>query len=190
MEAAPRGQASGEPAVLRLIPMAHSIFVPITTDLTAPLEDKAKNNTQRIERTMRNIDAHAAKVKANIVEIMIQEKQAIMREAKEHERAHPQSAQVPAGITPAEVDAVAKNLMAPIVSGFDYNVKNTPLPDFYARGPPESLRDNYSRRVLHLVEQTVQQVEAYGEHMKAIQDEYGRALRAEIQRCAEKEAER
>lgn len=179
-----------QPAVERLIPVAHSIFVPLTSDLAAPLDDKPRNNVQRIEQTMRNLDAHTAKIKANIVEIMAQEKQALMREAKEQERAHPELAQVPAGITLDEFDVVARTLMEPVLPGKEYNVRDPPPPDFNKRGPPNSLRDDYSRRVLTLTEQAVEQVEGYGKHMEEIQDEYRRALRAELQRRAEKEAER
>ena len=190
MEPSEAEQGRLQPAPQRLIPVAPSIFVPITTDLAAPFDDRPKNNIQRIEQTMRNIDAHTAKVKANIVEIMNMEKQAIMREAKEMERAHPESAQVPVGITPEEIDIVAKSLMAPVLPGRDYNVRDPSPPDFHAQGPPETLRDDFSRRVMMLVEQAVQQVEGYSKHMEAIQAEYRRALRAEMQRCAEKEAER
>ncbi|KAL2110279.1 hypothetical protein VUR80DRAFT_1389 [Thermomyces stellatus] len=167
-----------------------AIFVPITTDLAAPMDDKPRNNMQRIEQTMRNIGAHTAKVKGNIVQIMEDEKQAILREAKEMERAHPESARVPAGITAEEFDIMARNVMAPAIPGRDYNVRDTRLPDFHARGPPETLREDYSRRVMVLVEQAVQQAEGYGKHMEDIQNEYRLALQAEIQRRAGKEAER
>lgn len=188
MEPTGAEQARFQP-VPELIPLAPSIFVPITTDLAAPVEDKPRNNIQRIEQTMRNIDDHTAKVKANIVQIMIREKQAIMRDAKDAERAHPDSTQVPAGITPEEFDIVASSVMAAAVPGRDNNVREASLPDFFARGPAETLREHWSRRVMNLVEQAVCQVEGYGKHMEDIQDEYRRALRAEIQRCAEKEAE-
>lgn len=183
-------QAHFLPPVQELIPLAPSIFVPITTDLTAPIDDKPRNNIQRIEQTMRNVDAHTAKVKANIVQIMVLEKQAIMREAKEVERAHPETAQMPSGITAEEFDIVARSLMAARVPGKEYNVGEAPDPVFHSRGPPETLREDYSRKVMNLVEQAVVQVEGYDKHMEAIQDEYRRSLRAEIQRCAEKEAER
>ncbi|MBE3044278.1 hypothetical protein IMZ48_17260, partial [Candidatus Bathyarchaeota archaeon] len=168
----PPGPEHGHPhpEVERLIIVAPSIFVPITTDLAAPLVDKPRDNVQRIEQTMRNIDAHTAKAKANIVEIMVQEKKAIMREAKEQERAHPESVNVPTGIAPDEYDMVAQSLMARAVPGKNYNVREPPTPDFHARGPPDSLRDDYSRRVLTLAEQAVHQVEGYGERMESVQE--------------------
>ncbi|SPO05737.1 uncharacterized protein DNG_08424 [Cephalotrichum gorgonifer] len=172
-----------------LISVAPSIFVPITTDLAAPLDDKPKNNVQRIEQTMRNIDAHTAKVKANIIQIMTQEKQALMREAKEEERAHPESAQVPAGISEEEYDAIVMRLETAPVPGNDPNLQEIPYPDFFGRGPPATLREHFSWRVQDLVEQAVHQVEAYGKHMESIQDEYQRALQAEIRGRTEKESE-
>lgn len=190
MEPSGLGRVRFQPAGQELISVAPSIFVPITTDLAAPMDEKPMNNIQRIEQTMRNVDAHTAKVKANIVQIMDLEKQATMRMAKEMERAHPESAQMPAGITAEEFGTVARSLMAAPVPGKDYNWREAPPPDYHARGLPETLREDYSRKVLDVVEQAVHQVEGYGKHMEDIQNEYRRALRAEVQRCAEKEAER
>lgn len=172
-----------------LIPVAPSIFVPLTTDLTAPLETKPKNNIQRIEQTMRNVDEHTAKVKANLVQIMAQEKRALMTEAKELERANPGSMHVPVGISGEELDVVARALEAPAAPGMDYNTGPSPEPDFDSQGPSQSLREVYSRRVQALVQQAVQQVEAYGAHMEELQNEYRRSMQAEIQRQTEKDSE-
>lgn len=169
--------------------MAPSIFVPLTTDLTAPLENKPNNNIQRIEQTMRNVDEHTAKVKANLVQIMAQEKRALMTEAKEFERANPGSMKVPVGITGEELDLVARALEAPAVPGRDYNTGASPEPDFDSFGPPQSMREECSRRVQALVEQAVLQVEAYGAHMEELQNEYRRSMQTEIQRQAEKDSE-
>ena len=183
------GQGQFYPPVQELIPVAPSLFVPLTTDLTAPLENKPKNNIQRIEQTIRNVDEHTAKVKANLVQIMAQEKRALMSEAKELERANPGSRHVPVGITGEELDLVARALEAPAVPGRDYNTGASPEPDFDSFGPPQSTREECSRRVQALVEQAVLQVEAYGAHMEELQNEYRRSMQAEIQRQAEKDSE-
>lgn len=189
MDPAVPDQGQFHPPGQELIPVAPSLFVPLTTDLTAPLENKPKNNIQRIEQTMHNVDDHTAKVKANLVQIMAQEKRALMADAKELERANPGSRYVPVGITGEELDLVARALEAPAAPGRDYNTGAAPESDFDSYGPPESLREEYSRRVQALVEQAVQQVEAYGAHMEELQNEYRRSMQAEIQRQAEKDSE-
>jgi hypothetical protein len=180
--------------------VAPSIFVPITTDLAAPFPDRPKNEVERIERTISNLEVHIAKVKANIVEIAEQEKQAIMRDAKDTEsniivranqerheamaagRVLPETVAPPTGLTAEELDFIGRSVEAPAMPGQDYNVQVVPPVAYDPRRiQAETLRENCSRRVLQSVERAVGNVEGYGAYMEAVMDEHRKALRAEVQ---------
>lgn len=154
-----------------------SIFVPITSDLLAPIDPPA-TRVARLHAIIAEIDTHAALVRANMLALLARERTRIVADAQ----VQPPQPDLPRGAPPAAADAMIAAMEAPAPRDprWSSTVANIPTPVFNsatARTP----REKAVIEVMGLASQTIRDVDGFDEHVKRRRQFYEKALEKELE---------
>ncbi|KAK3997175.1 hypothetical protein QBC44DRAFT_280746 [Cladorrhinum sp. PSN332] len=162
--------------------IAHSIFVPLTIDITKPEEEP--DRVQRLQCMLESIDYHHEGMKENLLYMFEREKRRMVMEAAEREVALGQQDRKP-GIPRPEEDMIIRNMEAPANWNKSYNLTKEKLASYQIRAIPEgapiSVRDATVLGLLTMLERSLFELDALDNFMGRIKDKYLQRLAKEIE---------
>ena len=182
-------QPDEQDAIPLLQSLAPSIFVPIEDDLIATPFVPPADAAARLTAVLAALDAHAAHVRSNMLDLVRRECVRILREVTaaeasisngsgsgSNEQQHAPQRQRPEG----DIPSMIANMHAPPDFGIDYSTAEIPLPDF-SRVQPTSLREEATRDLMASVSRALSELRGFDAHIagkRALQEQ---ALMREVE---------
>ena len=193
-----------------LTSIAPAIFVPITTDLTAPFTPPP-TRADRLRAIIASQEAHSSQVRSNLCSLFEQESARIMQlsrtqeplflserglTAAEYDKALQQSQhnnskqqQLSRGwrATPADIDGMIANMSAQQAAGMRKagSIVDVPTPDLATLPAGNTPRELATRECLTLLSKGMGELKGYDAHVGRKREFYEHALKRELEREAE-----
>lgn len=200
----PQDELPEEP-IPALTSIAPAIFVPITTDLTAPFTPPP-TRPDRLRAILSNQETHAAQVRSNLCSLFERETARIMQVSREQEplflaergltardydrtllQPPSQSPQRGWRASPADLDSMVANMAAQQPAGMRRagSIVDVPTPDLATLPGGNTPRERATRECLTLLSKGTGELKGYEAHVGAKKEFYERALKRELEREAE-----